>query len=573
LYSIDDLDRALSGVDLAATRIVLDAGAAFLAAAPLLAALWDRRKVARHKASAAFQADPLTALASEGTLPYDTATGLRWLGQLARWTAQSFPDVTAVGVNTSRYHDAGATATLEIALSIATGVEYLRVMTACGLDVDRAARQIQFTFCLDAQCFHSIAKLRAARRLWARVVQVSGGSDSAAAMRIHAQMGRRMLTQRGADVNLMRNTAGVFAACVGGAQSIGSLPFDAAIGPANEFSRRIARNTLLILQEEAQLHRVVDPAGGSWFVDRLTEQMADNAWSAFQQIERQGGLRQSLASGWVHDQINAVASARIQGIARRTQGMVGINEFANVDERPAVRAQPDLDQLRRAASARVAASRPTLQALTVMRAESIEAAIEAAIQAAGLGASIGQLSVQYVAWQGDSRESPSAPSRPSEMPALELCRLAAPFESLRDASDAWLAEHGRRPAVFLLYIGDPSDCRAKAAYAESLFASGGLAVVPSSAIAGTDTDAAVTAFLASSCRVVVLCSSDTQSAMLVPQLAEQLKEAGARLVMLVGGPFEDQERWRAAGVDHFLHSDCDALAILRDVMCRAGVGP
>ena len=164
---------------------------------------------------------------------------------------------------------------------MATAVTYLRAMTEGGLSLDAAAEQILFRVSLGTRHFLAIAKLRAARQLWGRVVEASGGSEDAGAMRIHARVSDRVLTQRDPYVNILRNTVSVFAACIGGADMITSVPLDQVTSPPDDLTRRLARNTLLVLQEEAHLHRVIDPAGGSWFLETITDELAAEGWRIF----------------------------------------------------------------------------------------------------------------------------------------------------------------------------------------------------------------------------------------------------------------------------------------------------
>jgi methylmalonyl-CoA mutase len=249
------------------------------------------------------------------------------MADLAQWTAQNFGQVTSVAVDTSSYNHAGATAAQDLAFGLATGVEYLRAMTYIGLSIDAAARQMLFRISLGTHHFLAIGKLRAARRLWWHVIESCGGSESAGRMRIHARTAGRVLTRRDPYVNIVRNTAGVFAACIGGAEIITSVPFDHAVGLPNELSRRIARNTLLVLEEEGHLQRVADPAGGSWFLDTITEQLATAAWTIFQDIERRGGMLAALESGWVHEQVDVAHTQRVRALAAGRQVIVGVSQF------------------------------------------------------------------------------------------------------------------------------------------------------------------------------------------------------------------------------------------------------
>jgi methylmalonyl-CoA mutase len=361
-YDADDLDAALAGVHLDMIGLTLEAGATFMPAAALLAALWQRRGVPAAQARGAFNADPLAVLARDGQLPMPPETALAQMAGLAAWTAREYPNVTAVRVGTAPYHHAGATAAQDIAFAMATGVEYLRAMTAganpaARLDMDSAARQILFSMSLGTHHFLAIAKLRAGRRLWGRVIEACGGSSAAGAMRVHARVSKRVLTHRDPHVNLLRNTVACFAAGLGGAESITSVPFDAAVGLPDHLSRRIARNTALILQEEAHLHRVIDPPGGSWYLDWLTDQIAEKAWGIFQEVERQGGMLQAIRSGWVAQQIDSAFVPRARNLARRKEGITGVSEFPDIGEPPVMRPAPDRAALRAAAIERVTSRR------------------------------------------------------------------------------------------------------------------------------------------------------------------------------------------------------------------------
>jgi methylmalonyl-CoA mutase len=555
-YSIDDLDAVLSGVELDAIAISLVSGSAFVPAAAALVALWRRHGVGPDKASGAFNADPLGVLARDGRLPYSLEAAKTLLGELASWTARSLPNVTSTGVDTDAYHCAGATAAQDVAFSIATGVEYLRWMTDAGLDVDAACRQLLFSFSLGTHHFLAISKLRAARRLWSRAFEVSGGSPKSGAMRIHARTSERVLTRRDPYVNLLRNTVGVFAAGLGGAESITSAPLDALLGPPDAFSRRIARNTLLILQEEAHLHRVIDPAGGSWFLDRLTEQIAEKGWDMFRQIERQGGMAAALQSGWIAGQIESAFAPRAKNIARRKEGITGVSEFPDAREERVTRSAPDLAALRAAAAKRMAQRRrecPSLKSLAT-GTEPMTAAISAAAE----GATIGQLATAF----GFHHES-------IEIVPLELRSFAEPFEELRDASDAWAATHGRRPTVFLANMGPVSHFTARASYARNFFEAGGFEVMAGDGF--QDAEDAANAFANSGAHVAVVCSSDKLYPELVPQVAVRLKAAGARSVVLAGNPGANEQAWRAAGVDRFIFIKCDVLATLREMLREEGV--
>jgi methylmalonyl-CoA mutase len=562
IYHTDDLDRALAGVQLPLIGVTLEAGAAFLPAAAVLAALWRRRGVTPDQARGAFNADPLAVLVRDGQLPVSPETALAHLAELAAWTAQHYPHVTAVRVGTAPYHHAGATAAQDIAIGLATAVEYLRAMTAgeisaARLDIDSAARQILFSISVGTHHFLAIAKLRAARRLWARVAEACGGSPGAAAMRLHARVSKRVLTLRDPYGNLLRNTVACFAAGLGGAEAITSVPLDAVAGLPDSFSRRIARNTLLILQEEGHLHRVIDPPGGSWYLDWLTDRVAEKAWGIFQEIERGGGMLRAIQNGWVARQIDSAFAPRAKDLARRKEGITGVSEFPDIGESPVTRPAPDLDTLRAAAVRRVMTARFNGDPAAGQR-RSVSGSPAHLVELASAGASIGQLA-----------RALGFHAEPTTRVPLTPHPFAQPFEELRSASDAWQAKHGKRPRVFLANMGPVAHHTARAIYAKNFFEAGGFEVIGPGGF--HDAEAAAQAFSRSGATVAVICSSDKLYPEVVPQVASKLKAAGARSVVLAGNPGANEVAWRAAGVDRFIFIKCDVLATLRDMLREEGV--
>jgi methylmalonyl-CoA mutase len=550
-YHADDLGAALANVHLDMIGVTLEAGAAFLPAAALLVALWRRQGVAPAAARGAFNADPLAVLVRDGQLPVPPAAALALMADLAAWTAKTYPHATAVRVGTAPYHHAGATAAQDTAFGIATAVEYLRAMTAAGLDVDGAARQILFSISLGTHHFLAVAKLRAARRLWSRVVEACGGSPGAGAMRVHARVSKRVLTLRDPYVNLLRNTVACFAAGVGGAEAITSVPFDAAAGLPDAQGRRIARNTVLVLQEEAHLHRVIDPPGGSWYLDWLTDQVADRAWGIFQEVERRGGMLRAIEAGWVAQQIESAFAPRAKNLARRKEGITGVSEFPNVGEAPVVRPAPDRITLRAAAVGRLTGARRSSVSIDGPN-------VAALVDAAEKGASIGQLA-----------RALGFHAEPTLIPPLTPHPFAEPFEELRAASDSFLAARGRRPRVFLANMGSAAHHTARATYAKNFFEAGGFEIIGNNGF--RDADAAAKAFAESGATVAVICSSDKLYPEVVPLLAPKLKAAGARTVVLAGNPGANEAAWRGADVGRFIFIKCDVLATLREMLREEGV--
>ncbi|WUD76558.1 methylmalonyl-CoA mutase small subunit [Streptomyces sp. NBC_00510] len=333
---VSALGAALDGVYLDLAPVVLDAGADFEAAGQALFALYDERGVSRRAARGNLGADPLGHVARTGDGDALAARTAAAAG-LARRAHEQYPGLRALTVDALPYHEAGGSAAEELGASLATGVAYLRALTEAGLPVDAACGQLEFRYAATADQFLTIAKLRAARRLWARVAQVCGATATVAGQRQHVVTSPVMMTRRDPWVNMLRTTVATLGAGVGGADSVTVLPFDHALGLPDAFARRIARNTSTILLEESHLARVVDPAGGSWYVERLTDELAGAAWAWFQELERSGGQAAALASGLVADRLAATWAKRAQALAKRREPITGVSEFPLLSEAPVER--------------------------------------------------------------------------------------------------------------------------------------------------------------------------------------------------------------------------------------------
>jgi methylmalonyl-CoA mutase len=325
----DQLEGLLEDVYLSMAPVILDAGADYPAACDVMLALVDEVEPdQRATVSIDLGADPLTAALSDRPAP-----AIEDVVAVASRVAVEH-GVRAITVDGPAFHNLGANATWELAGSVAAGVAYLRVFTESGMSVGEALRQISFRQAADDDQFMTVAKMRALRQLWARVAEVVGDPDGGAAV-VHAETSLPMMTQRDPWVNMLRCTLAAFGAGVGGADTVLVFPFDVAIpggfpGTARSFARRIARNTQLLLLEESHVGRVLDPAGGSWFVEDLTKQLAQQAWEHFQAIEGRGGFVD--ARHYVAEQIADIAARRADDIAHRRTAITGVNEFPNLAE-------------------------------------------------------------------------------------------------------------------------------------------------------------------------------------------------------------------------------------------------
>ncbi|MFS4091645.1 methylmalonyl-CoA mutase family protein [Streptomyces sp. AF1A] len=326
---VDGLGRALEGVYLDLAPVVLDAGRDTAEAAEALLRLYQDKGVDPKAARGNLGADPLGYEARTGA-----ALDFAPSAALAARCAERYPGLRALTVDALPYHEAGGSAAQELGASLATGVAYLRELTEAGLGVEQAAGQLEFRYAATADQFLTIAKLRAARRLWARVAEVC---DAPGAQVQHVVTSPVMMSRRDPWVNMLRTTVATLAAGVGGADSVTVLPFDHALGLPDAFARRIARNTSTILIEESHLARVIDPAGGSWYVEALTDQLAQAAWEFFRTIERDGGQAAVLRSGRLRTDLATTWAERSKRLARRREPITGVSEFPLLAEKPVVR--------------------------------------------------------------------------------------------------------------------------------------------------------------------------------------------------------------------------------------------
>ena len=326
-----ELDRWLAGVYLELAPVILAAGADFGSAAEaLLPLVAGADGAAEALLSIDLGADPLTAHLSGRPAP-----PLQEVVSVAADIAGR-RGIRAITVDGPAFHERGASACWELAGVLAAAADYLRLLTESGISVADALGQISVRLVADDDQFMAIAKCRAARQVWGRVAEALGHPDCGA-LRLHAVTSAAMMTQRDPWVNMLRTTVAAFGAGVGGADTVQVLPFDSAIpggfpGVTADFARRMARNTQLLLLEESHLGRVLDPAGGSWYVEELTETLAAQTWSHFQAIESRGGFRQAVDH--VAAQIDAIRARRAGDIAHRRSAITGVNEFPNLAEAP-----------------------------------------------------------------------------------------------------------------------------------------------------------------------------------------------------------------------------------------------
>lgn len=540
--SLDDLDRTLSGVMLDLVHLRLDAGGHGRQMAALLLALAERRGHALSELSLDLGLDPIGAMASMGRMSASwDAVAQRMGDTLGDLAARDFKG-RAFLADGRAYHEAGASEAQELAAVLATGLGYLRALEEQGHTLEAARDALAFLLVADADEFLTVAKFRALRRLWARVEQACGLKPKP--IRLHAETAWRMTTRRDPWVNLLRTTVATFSAGIGGADAITVLPFTAALGLPDAFARRLARNTQLILLEESNLWRVADPAAGSGGFEALTDALCEKAWGLFQEIERGGGILESLRGNALQSRIASVRAEREKAVATRKEPITGTSEFPNIHE-------ADVAVLMTTPPAQDGAA-PAPQQPSVSAAETPFAAL---VQMASNGSTMAQLA------------GTAAGPAPVAVDPLPSTRVAEPFERLWDLSDAYLARTGSRPKVFLANLGPVSAFTARATFAKNFFEAGGMEAVTNDGF--SDNDKLKSAYLDSKAQLSCICSSDDIYAAHAQDAANTLQACGSSLIYLAGRPGAHEEQWIRTGIDAFIHAGCDILKALNEALEKA----
>ncbi|MDD2763701.1 MAG: methylmalonyl-CoA mutase family protein [Opitutaceae bacterium] len=493
-------------------------------------------------AAGAVAADPLGWLLGHGSLPMPLTDCLDDLAEGLQAAEKAGVSARVVGVGAQLWHECGATAVQELAFALATGAEYWRALLDRGLMPGRIAPRTQLGFAVGVDFFLEIAKLRAARVLWAGMTGAFGAEAEARKAYLAVRTARWDKTLYDPHVNLLRVTTQALSAVVGGADAIDIRPFDEVTGAPTELGRRMSRNLHGILAEEFALENQIDPAGGSWYVEVLTGQLAQQAWALFQEIEKRGGMAAAVLAGYPQQLVAKAAEDRQAQIDTRRRPILGTTVQPNLREEPK--------------------AAPTAPAPAGAKRKSVPKPIKSfsALRAAARRTT---LSTLRLAWTQQRAAGPVAT-------ALQPFRAAEGFENVRRAGDDFLARTGRRARVFLARMGPPKQHQARADFSAGFFAAGGFEIDGKKSF--TTVAEAAEAAVASGAAVAVLCSTDETYPELAPAFARAVKAARpAPAVVLAGHPGEREAEFRAAGFDEFIHLRVNVRTTLARLQHLAGL--
>lgn len=503
-------------------------------------------------------ANPICEYAANGWLGQDLDKLFDEAATSAKWAIKNAPAVKTLFVKSDVFSDGGANDVQEIAYTLATGVAYLRALLERGLTIDEAASQIMFGFSMGANFFMQIAKLRAVRPIWAQIVKAFGGNEESQKIHIHGRPAKFFKTVYDPYVNMLRDTTELFSSVVGGVDSFENSTFDEPVRKGDEFSRRIARNMQIILQEEFGLLQPIDPAGGSWAVETLTKQIKEKIWAEFQVVEGEGGIVATLKEGYPQDEIAKVCDARFKAAETRKDRIVGNNMYPNMtEERIDARAESQAENMkvRKVTIEVYLETVDAKDALANIKADDAESVIAAAEKGATIAEIRKALGTAEVA----------------EIKNIEAHRWSERFEALREKTENFKAKTGDNVKIFLANMGPIPQHKARADFTTGFLQVGAFQVLGNNGFKTVD-DAAQAA-KESGADAVVICSTDATYPEIVPALAPKLHEVLPNATVYLAGtaPAELVETYKAAGIDDYINVRANCYKVIQALQQKKGM--
>ena len=551
--SVEDMKILFDGIPLDQVSVSMTMNGAVI---PILAnfiVAGEEQGHDRAKLSGTIQNDILKEFMVRNTYVYPPEPSMRIIGDIIEYTSDHMPKFNSISISGYHMQEAGANLVQELAFTIADGREYVRTAIAAGMDVDRFAPRLSFFFAIGMNFFMEAAKLRAARLLWSRVMEEFEPKNPKSSMlRTHCQTSGVSLAEQDPYNNVVRTAYEALSAVLGGTQSLHTNSLDEAIGLPTEHSARIARNTQLILQEETGITNVVDPLAGSYYVEKLTADLAEAAWNLIEEVEEMGGMTKAVASGMPKLRIEEAAAQRQAGIDRGTEVIVGVNKYRRDKEEPIDILDVDNVKVRAGQVARLeriraerddAACTAALAELTRRSAEGGNL-LDAAVEAARARATVGEISMAMEKEFGRHR---------AEVKTLSGVYGAAyegdaGFADIQNEIAAFAGEEGRRPRMLVVKMGQDGHDRGAKVIATA-FADIGFDV-DVGPLFQTPAEAAQDA-VDNDVHVVGISSQAAGHKTLAPQLIQALKDAGAEDILVICGgviPQQDYKFLQDAGV-------------------------
>ena len=576
ITALEDMHTLLDGLDMEKIPFMMYAGTSSLRMLALVAATLKAKGKDVSKVKGVIGANPIAQLIKRGKLNQPLEELYDEMAESIRWTRKNAPQLRTIFVRSDIFSNGGANAVQEVAYTFAIAVEYIREMQKRGIDIHDIAQSLQFAFNTGATFYIEIAKLRAARQVWSNIMKAFGAEEKDRSCKIHARPAMFTKTIFDIGVNMLRETTQIFSAVVGGVDSYENDPYDATVRKGDEFSRRIARNVHIMLQEEFGMLRPIDPAGGSWGIEALTKEMAEKIWGEFQKIESLGGI---LKEEYPQQQILEILKQRFKALDLRKDSAVGTNMYPNMTEELLDPRPEDVPALKKELSEGVEKYRADMDKdFLKEKLEELKAAdtdiVEKAIAAFSAGATISEV-----------RTARAAKADSIEVRKIYAHRWTERFEKLRFDTQAFKKETGKNVEIFLANMGPIPHHKARADFSTSFLQVGEFSVHLNNGFQddedkpGSRWDKCVEA-LKAGCDdqgtpydCAVICSTDATYPEDVPALAPRLKKVlGEGTLFLAGAAPKDMEAvYRDAGVDEFISVKANCYDILRMLQQKKGM--
>jgi len=573
--TVEDMKILFDGIPLDRMSVSMTMNGAVIPILAFFIVAAEEQGVPREKLDGTIQNDILKEFMVRNTYIYPPAPSMRIISDIFAYTADHMPKFNSISISGYHMQEAGATAVQELAFTIADGIEYVKNGVASGLDIDRFAGRLSFFFAIGMNFFMEVAKLRAARLLWHRAMTTLGAKDERSKMlRTHCQTSGVSLTEQDPYNNVIRTTIEAMAAMLGGTQSLHTNALDEAIALPTDFSARIARNTQIVLQEETGMTKVVDPLGGSYYVEALTSELAEAAQAIIDRVAAEGGMAKAVAAGWPKAMIEEAAAARQARVDRGEDVIVGVNKYRLADEAPIEILEVDNHAVREAQIARIrqvkaardeAACRGALAALEA-GAEGKGNLLALAVEAARARATLGEISAAMEAAFGRYATVPTPVKGVYAAPYRADTRWATIVEGV----EAVERRLGRKPRILIAKMGQDGHDRGANVIA-SAFGDLGFDVTSGPLFQTPEETAALA--LEKDVDVVGASSLAAGHKTLIPELIRHLREAGRADIRVIAGgviPAQDYEALRAAGVQGIYGPGTNVLDSVEDVLRLLG---
>ncbi|MFZ5747646.1 MAG: methylmalonyl-CoA mutase [Pseudomonadota bacterium] len=573
--TVEDMKILFDGIPLDDMSVSMTMNGAVIPVLAFYIIAAEEQGVSPDKLTGTIQNDILKEFMVRNTYIYPPAPSMRIISDIFAYTADHMPKFNSISISGYHMQEAGATQVQELAFTIADGMEYVKYGVASGLDIDKFAGRLSFFFAIGMNFFMEVAKLRAARLLWHRAMTQLGARDERSKMlRTHCQTSGVSLTEQDPYNNVIRTTIEAMAAMLGGTQSLHTNALDEAIALPTDFSARIARNTQIVLQEETGMCHVADPLGGSYYVEALTQQLADQAWEIIERVEAEGGMAKAVAAGWPKAMIEEAAAARQARVDRGDDVIVGVNKYRLANEELLETLEVDNSKVREAQIARIERVRAGRDeaacqaALTALRegAAGTGNLLALAVDAARARATLGEISAAMETTFGRYGTVPTPVKGVYGAPYKDDSRWAQVVAGVKAVEQRL----GHRPKLLVAKMGQDGHDRGANVIA-SAFGDMGFDVV-SGPLFQTPEETVVLA-LESGVDVVGASSLAAGHKTLIPELIERLKQAGRGDIKVVAGgviPPQDYEYLRDAGVQGIYGPGSNVVECAADVLRLLG---